>query len=385
MKKRLLSIVLVLVLTMSMMTACGTKKDVVETETSGETVETSVEETATSEESAATEDLVVAFIYDGEAGDGGYTQAHDDGRLLVEDMEGVTTIYKESVSEDLAEVEKVCEDFIAQGATVIFGTSFGFMEGMLASAENHPDVVYEHCSGYMTADNMGTYFGKIYQMRYVTGMVAGLQTKTNKIGYVAAFGIPEVVRGINAFALGVAAVNPDAVVSVKWTSTWNDSAKEKDAASALIDEGVDVIAQHQNTVGAQTAAEEAGIWSIGYNKDMTYAAPTAHLTAPIWHWGVYYVDSVERVLAGTWEPSSWWGDATTGIVDIAPLSDAVPEETKALIEEAKAKVVSGETQIFVGPLSDNAGNVKVEEGVVMTDAELLSFDWFVSNVEGTIE
>lgn len=387
--KKICSFALVSALTASLFVGCSSNESA-STDSTNTVTQTPATETPsegnTTEDTAAG-DLIVAYIYDGEIGDGGYTQAHDDARQMVEAMDGVSTLYIESVSEDTAEVEKVCEDFIAQGATVIFGTSFGFQDGMLASAERHPEVVYEHFSGYYSADNYGTYFGKIYQMRFLAGIVAGKQTETNKIGYVAAFAIPEVIRGINGFALGVKSVNPDATVEVTWTSTWNDAAKEKDAAKALIDKGCDVIAQHQNTTGAQTAAEEAGVWGIGYNKDMSYAAPTATLTAPIWSTGAFCTEVVEAVKNGTWTSSAYFGPASDDVVDLAPLSANVKDGIAELVDAKKAEILAGGNHdgIFVGPLYDNKGNLVVEEGVELTDADLLSMMWFVDNVIGTIE
>ncbi len=383
--KKLWSILLVGALTASMLVGCGKKEE--ETQTNTNVTETPTQEPAGSNDSSNGDELVVAYIYDGEIGDGGYTQAHDDARQMVEAMDGVKTLYVESISEDTAEVEKVCEDFIAQGATIIFGTSFGFQDGMLASAERHPEVIYEHFSGYYSADNYGTYFGKIYQMRFLAGIVAGKQTETNKIGYVAAFAIPEVIRGINGFALGVKSVNPDATVEVTWTSTWNDAAKEKDAAKALIDKGCDVIAQHQNTTGAQTAAEEAGVWGIGYNKDMSYAAPNATLTAPIWNTGAFCMEVVQAVQNGTWSSSAYFGPASDDVVDLAPLTANVKDGIEELVAAKKAEILAGGNNdgIFVGPLYDNKGNLAVAEGVILTDSDLLSMMWFVDNVIGTIE
>lgn len=388
--KRGLSLLAVLAMSVSMFTGCGTTASTSNNQTEGSTAqESSQADEAATEETAITsdEDLIVAYIYDGEVGDGGYTQAHDDARKMVEEMNGVSTLYVESVSEDPAEVEKVCEDFVAQGADIIFGTSFGFQDGMMASAEKHPDVIYEHFSGYYSAENYGTYFGKIYQMRYLSGMVAGMQTETNQIGYVAAFGIPEVIRGMDAFALGVKAVNPDATVEVAWTSTWNDAAKEKDAAKALIDKGCDVIAQHQNTTGAQTAAEEAGVWGISYNKDMSYAAPTATLTAPIWNTGAYCMKVVESVKNGTWTSEAYFGPASDGVVDLAPLTANVKDGIKEVVEAKKAEILANgnDDGIFVGPLYDNQGNKVVEDGVAMTDEELLSMMWLADNIIGSVE
>lgn len=325
--------------------------------------------------------LTVAFIFDGEINDGGYTQMHNNGRTQVEKMPGVKTIYKEDVGDDVKEVEQVCEDFIKQGANVIYGTSFGYMEGMDNMAKKYPDVIFVHCSGYMTEQNMSNFFGKIYQMRYLTGIVAGKMTKTNKIGYVAAFPIPEVIRGINAFTLGVQKVNPDAVVEVEWTSTWNDYNLEKKTAQSLINKGVDVIAQHQNTTGAQSAAAEANIYSIGYNRDMSYENDK-QLTAPIWNWGVYYTDCTQRILDGKWKSGSEWLDASTGLVDIAPISNLVDDETKKLVDAEKQKLIKGDDEIFAGPIYNQEGKEIVKSGEKLSDSDISSMDWFVKGVIG---
>jgi len=328
--------------------------------------------------------ITVGFIYVGPIGDGGWNYSHDVARKELEKQLGVKTLYKESVKEDLAEVQKVCEEMINGGANVIVGTSFGFMEGMAASATKHPDVKYLHASGYKTSANMSNYFGRIYQARYLSGIVAGMKTKTNKIGYVAAHPIPEVIRGINAFTLGVQSVNPKAVVKVKWTNTWYDPAKEKEAGKALVAEGVDVITQHQDSAGPLQAAEEAGISAIGYNTDMKAKAPKAYMTSPIWNWTPYYVEQVKAIQAGTWKSGSNWKGLESGIVNLAPLTTNAPKGAAEAVAKAKATILSGENKIFVGPIVDQSGSVKVAKGKVMTDAELLQFNWFVKGVEGKI-
>ncbi len=341
-------------------------------------------EKKTGDKATQKKEITVGFIYVGPVGDEGYTYSHDVGRKELEKQLGVKTLYKESVKEDLAEVEKVCEEMINQGANVIVGTSFGFMDGMAASAAKHPDVKYLHASGYKTSANMSTFFGRIYQARYLSGIVAGMKTKTNKIGYVAAFPIPEVIRGINAFTLGVQSVNPKAVVKVKWTNTWYDPAREKEAGKALIAEGVDVMAQHQDTAGPLQAAEEAGISAIGYNTDMKAKAPKAYMTAPIWNWAPYYIEQVKAIQAGTWKSGSYWKGLESGVVNLAPLTKNAPTGAKAAVEKAKADILSGKNKIFVGPLKDQTGAVKIAKDKVMTDAELLQFNWFVKGVEGKI-
>jgi len=372
MKKKLGSILVALTMVMPLiLTGCSSAA---KTET----------KTGTVAETKAVAPVVVGFLYVGPVGDEGYTYSHDVGRKELEKATGVKTLLKESVKEDLAEVEKACEEMINQGANVIVGTSFGFMDGMEASAAKHLDVKYLHASGYKSSVNMSNYFGRIYQARYLSGIVAGMKTKTNKIGYVAAFPIPEVIRGINAFTLGVQSVKPDAVVKVIWTNTWYDPTKEKQAGKALVAAGVDVIAQHQDTAGPLQAAEEAGISAIGYNTDMAAKAPKAYMTAPIWNWGPYYIAQINAIKAGTWKSESYWGGLETGIVKLAPLTANAPAGAAAAVEKVKADILSGKNKIFVGPITDQAGAVKVAKDVVMTDKELLEFNWFVKGVEGTI-
>lgn len=342
-------------------------------------------ETKTETKGTESKEITVGFIYVGPVGDEGWTYSHDVARKELEKQLGVKTMLKESVKEDLAEVEKVCEEMINQGATVIIGTSFGFMDGMEASAAKHPEVKYLHASGYKASENMSNYFGRMYQARYLSGIVAGMKTKTNSIGYVAAHPIPEVIRGINAFTLGVQSVKPEAVVKVKWTNTWYDPAKEKEAGKALIAEGVDVITQHQDTAGPLQAAEEAGISAIGYNTDMQAKAPKAYMTSPVWNWAPYYVEQIKAIKEGTWKSESYWKGLEDGIVSLAPITANAPTGAKEAVDKAQAAILSGENKIFVGPIMDQSGKVKIEKDVVMTDSEMLQFDWFVKGVEGKIE
>ncbi|MDI6893717.1 MAG: BMP family ABC transporter substrate-binding protein [Bacillota bacterium] len=331
-------------------------------------------------------EINVGFIYVGPVGDAGWTWAHDQGRQYLEkNLAGVKTFYVESVPEGAdceREIRRLVEE---KNCKVVFTTSFGFMDGTLNVAKEYPDRVFMHCSGYKMADNMGNYFGRMYQPRYLAGIVAGKMTKSSKIGYVAAFSIPEVVRGINAFTLGVRSVNPKATVRVIWTNTWYDPAKEKEAAKSLLAVGCDVIAQHQDTPGPQQAAEEAGKYGVGYNCDMSKFAPKAHLTAPVWNWGPYYLRVVKAVMDGTWKPEAYWGPMSDGVVGLAPFGPMVPDDVKKLVEDKKQEIVSGKWDVFTGPIKDQSGKVRVAEGQKMTDQEMLSFDWFVQGVEGTIK
>ena len=332
------------------------------------------------------EPIKVGFVYVSSVGDLGWTWAHDQGRQELEkNLPNVETAYQENVPENPADAERVIRDFAQQGYQVIFTTSFGYMEPTLNVAKDFPETVFVHISGYKTAENVGTGFGKIEEPRYVAGQIAGEMTESNQLGYVAAYPIPEVIRGINAFALGVRKTNPEATVRVVWTNTWFDPPKERAAAEALLDGGADVIAQHQDTPGPQQAAEERGAYGVGYNADMSRQAPKAVLTSAIWHWGGFYTQTVRQVMDGTWEPGQYWGGWKDGLVDLAPIGPMVPEDVRAMAEAEIAEFKSGEQDIFTiftGPLVDQAGEERVPAGTAMTGEEILGMDWFVQGVDG---
>ncbi len=333
---------------------------------------------------AADKEMNVGFIYVSPIGDEGWSYAHEQGRLAVEKMEGVTTSYVEAVPEG-PDAERVILNMARKGYKMIFATSFGYMDPMLKVAKQYPQVTFMHCSGFKLHSNMSNYFGRMYQARYLSGMVAGAMTKSNTLGYVAAFPIPEVIRGINAFTLGAQVVNPEVTVRVVWTKTWYDPATEKEAAKSLLDVGVDVIAQHQDSPGPQEAAQEKGVYSVGYNSDMAIFAPKAHLTAPIWNWGSFYVSNVEKVMKGSWKAESVWPGMETGIIDLAPFSPMVPQEVQDKVMAKKTEISSGKAKVFAGPIADQQGSVKFAAGVAATDTELLGMDWFVKGVIGTTE
>ena len=328
------------------------------------------------------DNIKVGFVYIGSILDEGYTQAHDKGRIAVEAM-GIPCLYVEDVLEN-ADCEKAIRDLIDQGCNVIYTNSFGFMDWTIKVAEDFPNVYFGHCSGYKRADNVTTYFGKIYQARYLSGIAAGYKTKVNKIGYVAAHPIPEVIRGINAFTLGVQSVNPEATVEVLWTNTWYDPAVEKQGASELLNKGCDVIAQHQDTTAPQMAAEERGAYAVGYNVSTPNAAPKAYLTAPLFHWEVFYVDDVNLVLSGEWHSRAYWEGLSSGTVSLDDLTANNDPRAAAVIEEASARIISGEFEPFTGPLADQNGEIRVPEGVKMTDDEIWNMSWFIKGVIGTI-
>jgi basic membrane protein A len=329
--------------------------------------------------------IKVGFIYIGPVGDSGWTYAHDLGRqYLVKDLGSeVQTFYKENVPEG-AEAESVLRSLINLGCKVIFATSFGYMDATLNVAQQYPNIVFEHCSGYKTAKNVGTYFGRIYQPSFLAGMVAGAMTKTNKIGYVAPIPIPEVIRITNAFALGVRFVNPKAKIHVVWVNAWYDPASEKEASISLLDLGCDVLASQQDSPAPLQAAEERGAYSVGYNNDMRKFAPKGYLTAPIWNWGVFYSKVVKEVENGTWKTSEYWGGLDDKVVKLAKFGNAVPPQTRRLVNMLEKDIEDGTFHVFSGPIYDQNGNLKVKSGTVLSDQKLLSMDWFVSNIEGKI-
>jgi len=333
--------------------------------------------------------LRVAFVYIGPVGDLGWTYSHDQGRIAMEEaVPNVETAYLENVPELQADAERAIRGYAEEGYNVIIATSFGYGPAVLAVAPQYPDVQFVHISGYQTAENVSTGFGKIEEPRYVTGFVAGRMAETGSIGYVAAFPIPEVLRGINAFTLGAQAANPDITVQVVWTNTWYDPQVESAAAQSLIDLGVDVIAQHQDTTGPQQVAEAAGKYSVGYNVDMSEQAPDAVLTSAVWNWGSYYTMVAEQIIAGEWNSNQYWGSWADGVVDIAPIAAFVPEdvaaEAEVMAEEFRTGAMGG-TDIFTGPLTQQDGSEGVAEGASMTAEEILNMTWFVQGVEGSAE
>ena len=333
---------------------------------------------------AGAKEIKVGFVYVSPIGDAGWSYAHDQGRKAVAAMDGVTTSYVEAVPEG-PDSERVMLNMARKNYDVIFATSFGYMDPMLKVAKKFPNTVFMHCSGFKLAPNMGNYFGRMYQARYLSGMVAGAMTKTNILGYVAAFPIPEVIRGINAFALGAQQLNPKAQVRVVWTKTWYDPATEKEAAKSLLDVGADVIAQHQDSPGPQEAAQERGVYSIGYNSDMSAFAPKAHLTAPIWNWGPFYRKTVEQVREGTWKSESTWPGMKEGIVQLAPFGPMVPQKVRQEVISKRGEILAGMDSVFSGPIKDQSGGIQIPAGRTATDGELLNMKYFVQGVIGTLE
>ncbi|MCQ3812348.1 MAG: BMP family ABC transporter substrate-binding protein [Acidimicrobiia bacterium] len=331
------------------------------------------------------DEIVAAFVFVGPVGDAGWTWAHDQGRQYAEGETGATTLFVETVPEDGPDFRNVVVDFIEdEGADVVFATSFGYMDAMEELAGEYPDVVFEHASGYkMNETNFGNFFGRMYQPRYLSGMAAGAVTEANQVGYVAAFPIPEVLRGINAFTLGAQRVNPDVEVHVNWTFTWFDPAIEGDAASALLEAGADVIAMHQDSTAPGLAAQDAGARWVSYNSDMSAFAPEAFITAPVWYWGPYYARIIDAVAADTYTPGAYWGGMGDGIVALAPLAADVPADVAVEIDEVAAQIIDGSWDVFTGEIRDQDGNVVVAAGETMDDGSMLGMAFFVEGVVGS--
>lgn len=280
------------------------------------------------------------------------------------------------------ETEAIMEEEIAKGAKVIICNSFGYGAQELKVAANHPEVKFFHATGVQTAHNLSTYFGRIYQMRYLSGMVAGLMTKTNEIGYVAAFGISEVNRGINAFAMGVQKVNPDAKVFVSWTHSWDSDSLSAIATNKLLENHqVDVLTVHTDALASYEIAEQKNVWIIGYNLDNKDRYPKRFLTAPVWRWEKFYEPRLLEVLQNKFTSRSYWLGAESGVIALSPMTASVPSHVQALVEEERKRISEGEFDVFYGPVYDNEGNIRIEAGESMTDEDMLNhFDWYVRGV-----
>lgn len=396
--KKVLSILLALVMVVLCFAACGNTQDADQGD-----------KTQTATIAAIPKDqLKIGVIHIGDPADGsGYSYTHDLGIQGMQKNLGLSDdqiVRQLNISDkDTTAIRNAIEDCIAQGCNVIFGTSYGYMDTMEALANEHPDVIFSHGTGYKSnGSNLNNYFGRIYQARYLAGIAAGLKTKTNKIGYVSAYGteLAETCSGINAFALGVQSVNPDAVVYVKELKSWFDPANETAYAEALINMGCDVISQHCDTANPQIAAEKAGVFGCGYNSDMTKDAPNAHLTATIWNWDVYYTAAVQAVIDGKWvEFGNYYKGVKEGLCDVSPLSANCVPGTQEKIDAVKALYNDGSWDVFTGvklsfdennnviktdaALKDNTGKEIVPAGGPSVEDSVItgSMNYFVEGVE----
>lgn len=333
----------------------------------------------------ADEPMKVGFVYVGPIGDHGWTYRHDQGRKAVEAALGdkVKTTFVENVAEG-ADAERVIQNLAASGHKLIFTTSFGFMNPTLKVAKRFPDVKFEHATGYKRAANVSTYAARFYEGRTVAGIIAGKMTKSNVIGYIGSFPIPEVVRGINAFTLALREVNPAAVVKVIWVNTWYDPGKEGEAAKALIDQGADILMQHTDSPAGIQIAEKRGIWAVGQSSDMTRFGPKVHLTAIVDNWDGYYIERTKAVMNGTWKSEDTWGGLKSGMLKLAPYNPSIPADVIALAEKVRKEIVAGTRHSFQGPIKDQDGKLVVPEGEILDDGALLSMNWYVDGVVGKL-
>jgi basic membrane protein A len=332
----------------------------------------------------AADPVKVGFVYVGPIGDHGWTYRHDIGRQQVEQHFGdqVETIYLESVSEG-PDTERAVRSMIAEGADIIFTTSFGFMEPTLKVAKQNPDVYFEHATGFKRHDNMSSYGLRLYQARHVQGIIAGMMTKTNKICYVAAFPIPEVIREINTYYLGAKKMNPDVEIMITWANTWYDPVKESLAAEVMISEGCDMVAQHTDSPAPLQAAEKAGVLGFGQASDQFKFAPKAQLTATIDNWGPYYIKKVQQVIDGNWQVEDYFGHMNEGAVGMAPFTN-MPADVEAEAQRIKDAISNGEYFAFTGPIYDNTGKLQIAEGEIADDLHLNTMMYYVDGITATV-
>ncbi|MBX2823248.1 MAG: BMP family ABC transporter substrate-binding protein [Gammaproteobacteria bacterium] len=333
----------------------------------------------------AADPFKVGFVYVGPIGDHGWTYRHDIGRQAIEAEFGdkVETTYVESVAEG-ADAERVIRKLASSGHDLIFTTSFGYMNATLKVAKQFPNVKFEHATGYKRAPNVSTYSARFYEGRAVIGTIAGMMTKTNTIGYIASFPIPEVVRGINAFALAMHKVNPDAQIKVVWVNSWYDPGKEGDAAKALIDQGADIITQHTDSPAALQVAEARGVLGFGQASDMSAFAPKAQLTSIIDNWDDYYVERTRAAMEGTWESVDVWDGIDSGMVGFPDYNEAVPEDVQSAADVIRDGIVDGTLHPFQGPINNQDGEEVVAAGEVASDEMLLGMDFYVEGVQGSL-
>ncbi len=329
--------------------------------------------------------LKIAFAYVGPVGDGGWTFAHDNARKAIEAEFGdrVATKYVESVPES-ADAERVIRELATDGNTLIFGTTFGYMESMLKVAADMKDVKFEHATGFKTADNLRTYDSRTYEGAYMAGVIAGKMSQTGTLGVVASIPIPEVIRNINSFTLGAQSSNPKIKTKVVWVNEWFNPGKETEAATSLINGGADVLFQNTDSAAVLKTAEAKGKRAFGWDSDMTAYGPKAHLASSIINWAPYYIKATKEALGGTWTTGgSWWG-VKEGAIDIVSIAEDVPAETRMQVEEVKAGLKDGSFSIWKGPIVDNTGKVQIAKDTVADDKFLSGLNFYVKGVEGKI-
>ena len=327
--------------------------------------------------------LKVGFIYVSPIGDAGWSYQHDQGRLALEKAMGdqIETTFIEKVGEG-PEAERVIRKLAKQGYDLIFGTSFGYMNPMLRVAKANPKVKFEHATGYKTAKNMGNYSPRFYEGRYLAGIAAGRLTQNNVLGYVAAFPIPEVIRGINAFTLGAQSINPKVEVKVIWTNSWYDPGKETEAANSLLAQNADVLTHHTDSIAVVKVAESKGKKVIAYHSNMLKHGGSAHIGAVVHNWSDFYIQKVQKVLDNQWESTSVWQGLKDGVVDFE-LTATLPQETYALLQARKMGMKEGSFHPFRAPITNQQGKKVLAEGH-LSDEALQKMDYFVKGVKGQL-
>jgi len=333
---------------------------------------------------SAADKVKVGFVYVGPIGDHGWTYRHDIGRQQVEAAYGdkVETVFVESVPEG-PDAERVMRNMAKDGADIIFATSFGYMQSMAKVAKEFPNVKFEHATGYKQSENMATYGLRLYQARHVQGIIAGMMTKTNKICYVAAFPIPEVIREINTYYLGAKKMNPNVEIMITWVNTWYDPGKESQAAEVMMAEGCDMVAQHTDSPAPLQAAQLKGKLGFGQASDQIKFAPKAQLTATIDNWGPYYIKKVGQVINGNWTTGDYFGHMNEGAVQMAPFTN-MPTDVQAKAQEIKDAISAGKYFAFTGPLKDNTGKIQLKAGEIADDVHLNTMMYYVEGINAKV-
>ncbi len=329
--------------------------------------------------------LNIAFAYVGPVGDAGWTYAHDRGRLAIEQEFGdkVKTTFVEKVPEG-PEAERVIRDVVGQGATLVFGTTFGYMEPMLKVAADNPNVKFEHATGYKTAPNMRTYDSRTYEGAYMAGVIAGGMSKSGTVGVVGSIPIPEVIRNINAFTLGAQSINPKIKTKVVWVNSWFDPPKETEGAQSLLNQGADVLFQNTDSSAVLQTAEKAGKYAFGWDSDMSKFGPKAHLASAVINWAPYYIKATRDALEGTWSTGGVWWGVKEGAIDLVSISDAVPADLKAKVETIKSGLKDGSFVVWKGPIVGQDGKEVLPKDTVADDKFLGGVNFYVQGVEGAV-
>jgi basic membrane protein A and related proteins len=331
------------------------------------------------------EPLKVGFVYVAPITEAGWVRQHEEGRKAVQAAFGdrVMTSFVENVAEG-PDAERVIRELASSGHKLIFTPSFGYMEPTMKVAKDFPDVKFESITGYKTAPNVATANARYYEGRYLAGIAAGRMTKSNVAGYVAGFPIPEVLQGINAFTLGMRSVNPKAQVKVVWLNAWFDPPKERDAAMALFNQDVDVIAFHTGSNAVMTAAQERGKLAIGYHSDMRKAGPDAQIVAVTHLWGDYYKQRTQAALDGKWKSANVWGGIKEGMIRVDHFGSKVPQAVQQEVLARQKDIAAGKLRPFAGPITDNEGKAILAKGQALTEAQILGMDWLVEGVQGKV-